>query len=171
MKIPTLIRIVSPKSPSNWLVLVVFVFMFCVAIGPRLLGPKGLLLAMAFLASVVALVLVVPEHWCNWCECWPPFLRGLFLGLAAYAAMITLGNFGELYNFRVWLEWLTVWTTGAAPFTPGHATGLAAALHLILAQRYYLIFPSPDDLETVILGEVPISYEQALERSQELPEN
>ena len=163
-----LLRILQPKSTLSWLILLAFGFMFGVAIGPKLIQPKGVLLLLAVLAGVAGVQALVPARWFIRFECLPFWLRVALLGFPAYAFVVTLGHFAELYSFRAWMEFVLITTHGAVPFSAVHATGVAAALYIWSAQRYVLWFPSPKDQETILSGQQTISHHEAQQRSSKL---
>lgn len=140
--------------------------MFAVELLPRLLNPKGLLLGVGLAVSFVAAALVIPHRWFFRWEALNWLLRALVLSALTYAFVVTVGNFGELYNFRVWLEFLL--PQGASPFTPTHATAVVLGMYIFTTQDYKLSASTSPDKERVLSGQPTIPFEEAQRRARKL---
>ena len=154
-----LIWTLAPKGMGGLVLLVVFLFMFCVAIGRHLLNPKGILLLAAALVPLVAIALTGPARLFEKWEQVPNLVRGICLGILAYIAVVTIGNFAELYNFRLWLDFLLL--RGGAPWSSVHSVALVGALYAIASQAYDQPLSIPPDEERIVSGHRLLPVDQA----------
>ncbi len=150
----------GPKGVFGLILLVVFCFMFAVAILPHLLNPKGVLLLLALATPVTALAFTLPDRVYKTWECLPDILRAALLSVLAYATIVTVGHFGELYNFRLWLDFLLL--RSATPWSSVHSVAMAGVAFAFATQMYKPPGPLPEDEERILSGYKLISREEAL---------
>jgi len=140
----------GPKGVIGLVLLLVFCFMFAVSILPHLLNPKGVLLLLALAVPVAALALTLPDRAYKTWERLPDTLRAGILSVVAYAAIVTVGHFGELYNFRLWLDFLLL--RSATPWSSVHSVAMAAVAFAFATQMYEPPGPVPQDEERILSG-------------------
>lgn len=161
-----LLRLLAPKTRLGWLLFWVFVFMFSVAIGPQLLRPKGLLLLATVAVPLVGAARLISPRWLFRWERLHYRLRGALVASFAYVLVVSLGHYSEIYNFRLWLEFLL--PLRASPWTSIHSVGAVAFGCFYSSQFYFLNVNPPADHEQVRSGQPLISHADAQRRSDEL---
>lgn len=155
-----------PKDRLSWALFWASLFSFCATVLPRLINPKGILLLMAVIVPLVAAAATVPVRWILRWERWPHVIRGIILAVASYSFVVTIGNYGELFSFRNWGEFLL--PGGASPFTSTHGVAVLVGIFFYTTQRYELSHPAPRDSEQVLTGQPLISAEEAAKRAADL---
>ncbi len=150
--------ILRPKSKDSWLWFGFFALLFFLYFRRILSTPKGLFVFAAFLPPI-ALLCFVPSAALNFWETRHFRLRGVILAVPAYAAIVTLGHFNELYTFADWFNFVTL--SHGAPFSSVHFVALLAGAAAYSTQRYVPETEIPSDEERVTDGPVLLSFEQA----------
>lgn len=160
------LRLFYPKGWIGWGLLAMTIYSFCLHIGPKLINPKGLLLLIALASIFWALWFACPVPWIERWESVHPLVRCCAFALGGYVVPLTIGNFGELYRFHLWYEFLI--PGGASPLTPTHSVAFLSAAYAFAVQFYGKPGPPAQDSEQVLPGQPHlISFEEAQRKANE----
>lgn len=161
------LRLFVPKGLIGWALLAISLVSFGVTLAPKFINPKGLLLLLVVAVPLCCCWFALPVSWIERWESIPLLLRSIVFAICAYTIVVTLGNFGELYRFRLWYEFLV--PGKASPVTPTHQIGFMFGLYAFAAQFYHKPGSSPQDSERVLPGQpYLISFEEAQNKANEL---
>ena len=162
MKLRRLVITLMPKGLIGMLLLTAAAISFALVIAPKLANPQASILLVAIVGGALGINQAVPlrtfERW----DRWHRHLRATLVAIPAYVILVTVGKAEELYNFRLWGEFLI--PTGFSPWTWTNTTAALAALSAAASQFYWPSRPILDS-EQFIRGSRLISFGEAFRRA------
>ena len=165
MKLQRLIMTLMPKGWIGWLILLVAALSLATVLPAKLRNPQALVLLLALGVGMVGGIIALPIRAFDLWDRVPWLIRGALLAIPAYLVVVTIGAVEELYNYRLWHEFLV--PGRFAPWTASNSAGLLLGLALVASQAYR-ISQLPADTEQIVRGPRLMSHEEAMEQAKHL---
>ena len=165
MKLQELLRRAPPKGGKGWVFLPfsTWIFVSCL---PRLGGPKVLLMVVALFLPFFLLLMRRPARGFVLWDKVHFKIRMLSCAAFGYVAAVTIGNFHELYNFRLWWEFLI--PLNQTPWSSINSASLLVGASAAATQYYWQEQSVPPDSSRELDKTGLISQAQAEREAQGL---